>query len=267
MNSDKKPKDVHSILSILVVSCDNYADIWPHFFHLFNKYWPDCPYQIFFGSNNVEYKDLKITSILIGKDTSWADSTKKMVESLPTDYFLLLLEDFFIRKTVKTEMVDDCFIALRQLNGGYLRLRPFPKPDRHISAYPYIGLIDVGAPYRLALQAAIWRKDIFLQLLQPGESPWDMEIKGSRRSDPLPVGFYCTWDAIIEYQACINLGKWSPQGIKICEEEKIQVDFAKRAKMTQDEIKKLNSNKTLNKYINIIPWKLRRTIKGLFYIH
>ena len=259
--TDIKLIDNPSTLSILVVSCDRYADIWPHFFRLFYKYWTDCPNQLFLGSNYVNYDDPKITPLLIGKDTTWADSTKQMVERLPSEYFLLFLEDFFIRRSVNTENFVECFYALKKLKGGYLRLRPFPKPDSHLSAYPNIGLIDEGAPYRLALQAAIWRKDVFLELVQPGESAWDMELKGSRRSDRSPVGFYCTWEPIIHYQSGITMGKWSPQGVKICEEENLPIDFPKRPKMTQDEIRKLNIYKYINKIINIVPWKFRRIMK------
>jgi hypothetical protein len=262
---DIKIIDDLSTLSILVASCDSYADIWPHFFKLFYKYWPDCPNQVFLGSNYTNYNDPNITPLLIGKDTTWADSTKQMVERLPSEYFLLFLEDYFIRKSVKTNNLLECFYNLKKLKGGYLRLRPFPKPDRHLSAYPNIGFIDKGAPYRLALQVAIWRKDVFLELVQTGESAWDMELKGSRRSDLSPVGFYCTWKPIIEYQSAITLGKWSPKGIKICAEEKIQIDFTKRPKMETHEIKKLYSSKVLNEFINIIPWKLRRMIKRVFY--
>ena len=38
---------------------------------------------------------------------------------------------------------------------------------REKTFYPIIGLIEEYAPYRLALQAAIWNKDEFLQLMQP----------------------------------------------------------------------------------------------------
>lgn len=250
-------------LSIVVVSCDRYADIWPHFFQLFHKYWPDCPYQVFLGSNHLEYNDQKVTNILTGDDFNWADSTKKMIEMVPTEYLLMILEDFFIRKPVDTEKIANCLVSLKELNGGYLRLRPFPKPDHVIPGYPEIGLIDKEAPYRLCLQAAIWRKELFLQLVQPGESAWDMEINGSKRSNEFK-GFYCTWDSLIKYRAGITLGKWAPIGVKIMEEENMQIDYTRRSKMTPAEIKNLNVRIFRMNLLNLVPWKLRRRIKKLF---
>ena len=38
-------------LTILDVSCDRYADFWEIFFKLFDRYWLDCPYKVYFGTN------------------------------------------------------------------------------------------------------------------------------------------------------------------------------------------------------------------------
>jgi hypothetical protein len=269
-NSQKKvliTRDEVNNFSILVLSCDRYCDLWPHFFYFFFKFWPDCPWNVFLGTNKKNFVDPRVITLQIGDDTSWADGAKKMVECLPTDYFLLLLEDFFIQNTVMTTMVLDCLIILRYLNGGYLRLRPFPKPDRKISTFPSIGLIYKDAPYRLALQAAIWKKSVFLKLIQTDETAWEMELLGSNRSNCIPEGFYCTWDAVIQYRAAITLGKWSPIGIKICDEEKLSIDFNMRPKMTREEITRSLLLEILNKFINIIPWKVRKSIKRLLFVH
>lgn len=256
-----QPLNSRNNLSILILSCDHYADVWPHFFTLFYKYWPDCPWKIFLGTNKIKFNDPKVVSLQIGDDTSWADSAKKVVEKIPTDYLLILLEDFFIQKTVVTNEILDCLTLLRELNGGYLRLRPFPKPDRNISVSPAIGMIDENAPYRLALQAALWKKDVFLQLIQPGETAWDMEIQGTKRSRSIPEAFYCTWDTVIHYRAGITLGKWSPVGVKICQEEKMQIDFNIRSKMTSEGVGKLKTLEVFNNLISIFPWRFRKTIK------
>ncbi len=256
--------DTRNHLSILILSCDRYADIWPHFFTLFYKYWPDCPWRVFLGTNKIKLNDPKVVSLSIGEDANWADSAQKIVEKIPTDYFLVLLEDFFIRKTIMTNEITNCLLLLKELKGGYLRLRPFPKPDRHIPAYPAIGMIEENAPYRLALQAALWKKDVFLRLVQPGETAWDMEVKGTERSRSIPEAFYCTWDTTIHYRAGITLGKWSPVGLKICQEEKMQIDFSRRSKMTSEEVRKLKILEVFNNLVGVVPWKFRKAIKQLW---
>jgi hypothetical protein len=253
-------------LSILIVSCDRYSDIWPYFFSLFHKYWTDCPWKIFLGTNHIEYSDPRVYSLRVGDDVSWADGARKMVEHLPTDYFLLLLEDFFIQNDVATKSIVDCLRTLMNLQGGYLRLRPFPKPDANIAEYSNIGAIDIDAPYRLALQAAIWKKEVFLRLVKSGETAWEMELKGTERSRNISEGFYCTWGTTIQYRAGITLGKWSPVGIRICNAEKMQIDFLQRPKMSPREFGKLQMLGIMNELLNVFPWKLRRIMKRFFLV-
>ena len=252
-----------SRLSILIVSCDNYADVWGPFFALFWKYWPDCPYPVYLGANQRTCGDPRVKMVLTGEDRSWAESTRHMVEQVPGEYLLMLLEDFLLRKPVNTAQVEQCYQALRNLGGGYLRLKPFPKPDRRVPGYPMIGEIEPGAPYRAALQAAIWRKEVLLSLLQDGETAWDMELIGSRRSDVLREGFYCTWQPVLVYRAGVTMGKWVPFAVRICQEEGVSIDFSARPVMTRRENWQRSRRILVGTLINCIPWQYRRPLGNL----
>src|SRR5262249_11393787 len=41
--------------AILVASCERYCQAWRPFFTLFQRYWPDCPYQVFLGTDRGSY--------------------------------------------------------------------------------------------------------------------------------------------------------------------------------------------------------------------
>ncbi len=41
--------------AVLVVSCDNYSDVWSPFFELYSRFWPDCPFNTYLISNTKEY--------------------------------------------------------------------------------------------------------------------------------------------------------------------------------------------------------------------
>lgn len=43
-------------VAVVVASCDAYADLWEPFFRLFRRYWPDCPYPVYLGSNFRTYR-------------------------------------------------------------------------------------------------------------------------------------------------------------------------------------------------------------------
>jgi hypothetical protein len=252
--------DMNSDLCILVVSCDGYADIWDLFFTLFWKFWSDCPYPVYLGANQKVYSDKQVMMALTGDDPGWAESTRRMVEQIPTDYILMLLEDFFLQEKVDTQEIESNFDALKILDGGYLRLKPFPKPDRKVPGYPDIGEIEPGAPYRTALQAAIWRKDVLTELLVDGESAWDMELKGSRRSDNISVGFYSTWKPILHYEAGVTMGKWIPWAVEQACEEGVLVDLALRPELSKREYLKWKLRRYRSSIIKFFPWKYRRAV-------
>ena len=92
-------------VGVLINSCDKYSDVWEIFFPLFFKYWPNCPWEVYLGSNTKSYYHPKLKSILIGEDISWADSTSKMLEQIPHEHILFLLDDFFIFKYVDNAKV------------------------------------------------------------------------------------------------------------------------------------------------------------------
>jgi hypothetical protein len=252
-----------SQLSVLVISCDHYADLWSPFFSLFWKYWPDCPYPVYLGANKKVFTHPRVRMALVGPDISWAHSAQRMMETVPGEYVLVLLEDFLMRQRIMSPHVGSLLQALIELEGGYLRLRPFPKPDQKVPAYSSIGLIKPGAPYRAALQAAIWKKDVFVRLLEPGETPWQMELRGSARSVWLSEPFYSVWRPVMDYRAGVTLGKWTSSAIRLLRSENIPLDFTGRQAMTYSEVLSRKFSRLYSGLINLFPWQWRRRARDL----
>jgi hypothetical protein len=250
-------------LSVLIISCDRYSDIWEPFFSLLWRYWPDCPYPIILGANKKIFEDERIKMINTGEDHSWADSTRYMVKNVPTEYILVLLEDFLFMEKVDNYFIEKNLKALVGLDGGYLRLKPFPKPDKPVMGFEWIGEIERDAPYRVSLQASIWRKDVLLSLLVNGESAWDFELKGTHRSNAIKEGFYCTWKPVLIYRAGVTMGKWVPFAVRICQDEGIPIDFSKRSVMTHGQDRQRSRGIFVSNLINNIPWQYRRRLGNL----
>lgn len=207
-------------VSIIINSCDKYADIWPVFFTLFWKYWPDCPYQVYLGTNTKTWNDKRVKVIQVGPDISWADTTIKMVEIIPTPYLLFFLDDFLIWEKVDTPVIVSLVEKMKRLNVDYLRLRNWPPTHLGVKGYPDIVQISPGASYRCALEIAFWRRDVFLDLLVPGETPWEMEKIGSNRSNKL-LGFYATRKNVFKRTNGLERGKWIKDNLTDLKREKI----------------------------------------------
>lgn len=82
-------------ISVLVVSCDKYSDLWGPFFTLFWRYWtvPSC--KVYLGSNYLIYNDPRVETIAIGEDKNWSHGLIEIVSKIDTPYIILMLEDFF----------------------------------------------------------------------------------------------------------------------------------------------------------------------------
>lgn len=250
-------------LSLLVISCDKYADVWNPFFKLFWRYWPDCPYPIYLGANQRTFDDPRIEMILTGKDYGWASSTIRMMKSINSEYVLVLLEDFLIYRAVDLREVDSLLEALVNENGAYLRLMPSSPPDRDDPSHENLGVIDPGSKYRVSLQAAIWNKDIFLQLLEPGESAWQMETRGTLRSEQIDKKFYSVWKPALHYQNAVVHREWVPSAVRMLKDEGITPDFTYRPEMSMSTILRLKRARLFRGLAALVPRKIRRFIGNL----
>ncbi len=244
-------------VTLLVPSCDPYADVWKPFFALLRRHWPDCPFRVVVGSNHVPCAEPGVEPLCIGDDIDWSRGLRAMVEAIDTPAVLVVLEDFLLRRRVDTAevlaRVDDFFA----LDAAYLRMLPFPPPDLRLARYPAVGECEPGAPYRSSMQAALWRREDLLALLRDGENPWEFEVLGARRSDSFARGFYCVHDDVLDYYAGVTSGKWVPYGVAICREHGVTVDLAARPMMTADEAMRFNVGRVTSEAFKLLPWKVR----------
>jgi hypothetical protein len=222
-------------ISILVASCDKYRDLWAPFFTLFFRYWPDCPYPVYLCANATSYEDSRVRALLVGADTSWSSNLKKCLDRFPTKYFILLQEDFLFTRFVDTRRICQLVHYFRERGAACLRLFPSPLPEKMMRDNPGVGEILRGATYRVSLQAAIWERAALYELLEEGESPWDLEDFGSKRSDLSDRLFLSIAERnrkkwpLDYFSTAVVQGKWVREAVAICAREGISVDKTKRA--------------------------------------
>ena len=173
-------------------------------------------------------------TIGVGDDTDWSSSFRRMLERIPQPYVIVMIEDFLPTQSVDTAKIDRLITYMQEKGAGCLRLYPCPGPDLPCLDNPEVGEISKGADYRLSLQAAIWNKQTLLELLREGESAWELEINGTKRTNGLDVPFLCvTCDSPIPY-FCTGVvkGKWVREAVELCEKEGIEVDLTVRSVQT-----------------------------------
>lgn len=205
-------------MKILVASCLAYRDAHEPFFRLFDKFWPDCPYE------RVLIADAK-------PKADWSKSIADFAVGIADD-LLMFQEDFFLNAPVQTELVDEALEEMHRVNAGAVRLYPCPGANRDYG-HPHYGIINRGTPYRISCQATIWRSDYLATIAKITGSPSDFEISGTwfansfpdtvlafkRECEPWPLSYICS---------AIGRGKWNPDAINLCKRLDIPIDLSLR---------------------------------------
>lgn len=149
-------------VAIVGIFYDGYKDLWEDFVVLFEKYWPDCPYKKFIINQSAEF-DLKssFTVYHAGKDAEYSKKVQTAIEKIDADYYILLLEDFFVERKVdgkKVEFVLDYLID----NGFNYCSMPLPEFKKSFKGKKQKNkmFLDISpkAEYTVSCQAAIWEK-------------------------------------------------------------------------------------------------------------
>lgn len=247
-------------LAVLVVSCDNYSDLWKPFFSLFWRFWPDCPFDVYLLSNNINPAIPQVKSLLVGDDISWSDNLRNGLRQLKEGYVLLFLDDLLLHRPVDTEKVSKILGWALESDVNYVRMNPMRnKPDESLNES--IGILSKGAIYRTSTVVSVWKKNVLLDLLKDGESAWDFEVYGSTRSDKYDR-FYASWKDCFPITNAVIKGKWRKGTLKRLKSLGIEIDLNSRKIMTLSETI-IQYFKILRSWVlSVFPVKYRRKIKG-----
>lgn len=215
-------------MAILVVSCDKYKDLWEPFWKLFKKFWENCKYPLYIGSNYVICDEPGVKTLNIGDDKSWAENVTRMLNMMPEEYVLLLLEDFFLEKYVKNDQIEKLLSYAVCHNVDCLRLAPTPPAGKTVNKALKLGRITLGSPYCVSTQPAIWKKSTLLKLLEPGYSAWDFEIKNSRNVRDCDYNFIGSNCFYVKRHNGVERGKYYASTLKLLKKNGIFVDVSQR---------------------------------------
>ena len=190
-------KDFARSVAIVVSSCDAFFDAWRPFAFFFRKHWRDCPFPIFLIVNQLRVHSDIIRPITVGRDRGWADNMAVALNQIAEPYVLYFQEDYFLNGPVNQEQLaadfayaferdaaSFCFYSRSQLERDFA-----PLNDR-------FGIVPRDSNGRTRLQVTLWKKDVLLSALRPGESAWNMEARASERTRDLLALSYVRRDNV-----------------------------------------------------------------------
>jgi hypothetical protein len=235
--------------TLVICSCDVYADAWGPLFTLFAKYWPTLNAPIVLNTETATYEHppLKITCPQLYRDhprpasVPWSKRLRETLENhVQTELVLIFLDDFYLRSPVDDGRLEQCAkYMLAHPDVGNIALFPCPGPTAPVSDAPWLSERSKRAPYLFNLQAGLWRTARLRHFIRDHESPWYFERWGSFRGRRYPDRFLtavhgASTGPLFDYHPShegLSKGKWLPQTPELFRREGICLDLSLRGVM------------------------------------
>lgn len=213
--------------TVVVASCDKYADLLEPFSVLWRKFWPDCPFETVLVTETKPEGALCFDRVVAcGRGGNWCSRLVRALDEIATRHVLLLCDDYYLCKSVDTALILRRLEQARRFDAVDLRLIPNP-----VTKIPYReGLREYrkNSAYCIATQAGIWDR-VFLKNLATGkESIWEFERYGSfdLAGERRPILGTPTKE--FPFVDAVHKGCWEPFGVKVLADNGIAYDFSKR---------------------------------------
>lgn len=199
---------------VLVPSCDAYGDLWPVFLHGFHKHWRDCPFRLIIGTNERTDAGAGAETLQSDGGLVWSDRLIDYLNAVSSEYVILMLEDFVLRRDVRASDVDRAMATMVAEKLDCLRLIPRPPPATRRVGGKWFEEIRAQEIYRISTQTAVWRREFLLSILRRGESIWDFEMTAPSRL-PATSRIWGSYERVIPYEGIfvhhvLEKGKWIP---------------------------------------------------------
>jgi len=175
------------MLRVVVEVNDKYNWLLAPFAYLFNTYWSELQPVIVAGYNppnfklprNFEFHSIARTNYPAEK---WSDGMIEFLDWFSDEYFVFLLCDYWLCRTVDVRGVSACYSYVKG-TPNVLRVdltddRQYAGGVRDIGSWGCYDIIETPfqTPYQMSTQAGLWNRKLFRQLLVPGKTAWDVEI-------------------------------------------------------------------------------------------
>lgn len=209
-------------MRVVIYSSDKTAWALQPFAHFFNLYWSKDQRVSVFGNSPLPLslpRNFTFTSIGAFQPVQqWSNDLIKALRSIDDDVICLMMDDYWLNRQVDQLAVKWCYeYMLQRLDVIRFDLTTDRLYARGVTPYGAIGYLDVIksdtlSPYNFSLQAALWRRELLLEMLMPNETPWEVEEQGTRRLMDKPYLVLGTKQSPLHYTIAVQQGRLALDG-------------------------------------------------------
>ncbi|MBR1870811.1 MAG: hypothetical protein IJ802_03195 [Kiritimatiellae bacterium] len=213
--------------TIVVCSCDKYADLHGAFAHFMHLNWPDRPFPIVLVTESVCGGGEWDAVIRTGGGKPWCTMLAEALETISTPAVMLMMDDYLISRKVETAQILRRLEQFERLGLLNLRLSPNPKP----SGGAVDGLCEYkkNTAYCVSCQTGFWDREWLRSLASKFASAWEFERMGSfsfTADETRPI--VCTEGVEFHYVDSVHKGYWEKAGVRLCAANGYEIDFTRR---------------------------------------
>ncbi|MCD7771859.1 MAG: hypothetical protein LUH23_07215 [Oscillospiraceae bacterium] len=118
-------------MTMLIMSCDSFSDLWDVHVQLLEKYWSDRGIKTFIVTDKDSDKQYdNVTVLAAGEDKEWSERLKFALQQVTTEYVFFTLDDYFLIEPVSNKKIDNLLNVMQSEDYDYLRLYLRPKCPR-----------------------------------------------------------------------------------------------------------------------------------------
>jgi hypothetical protein len=219
----------HLNCTVLVCSCDRYADLLQPFSVLWRKFWPDCPFETVLVTETAPLAASSLCFdrvIACGPGGNWCSRLVQALDKIETPYVLMLCDDYYLEAPVDTARILERLVQAQAFDAVNLRLIPNPKPS-----VPFRdGLFEYRkqTAYCIATQAGIWSRDFLRGLADGKASIWEFERLGSFAVADEKRPLLVTPTREFPFVDAVHKGCWEKFGLAVCRANGIEPDLSVR---------------------------------------
>lgn len=219
--------DFKSSVALVVSSCDAFFDAWRPFHAFFEKFWGDCPLEIFFLTNDLQVRSPRLRGIALGEDRGWSSNMLRALEQIAHPYVLYFQEDYFLTAPVERARLARDFAEAMEAGADSLCFRARSKFDPGFRPLnDRYGIVPLDSEGRTRCQVTLWKRSALQSILREGETAWNFEARGSARTQEMKILSYASREnAPIRYlMSAISRGLWMPEAIELCRAAGVTID-------------------------------------------
>jgi len=224
----------------VVIGClDLYEPLWEPMRYSLSKYFGDSTWPIFWITNSKQAPCG--TTISVGGDhTRWSDRMMRGLRQIKSSVILWMISDHWLSGYPDMSAIKDFAEYVRDGKAAKIRLYPGWDHDRSSGVFEHdkrLLVMGKKSPYRTSCKPSFWNRKVFLSLLRDGESPWDFERDGRKRSAKYTFLAVKNWghfpfvtkgDPSGDWpKSPIVKGRWTLGASRYAEREGLKIDFSR----------------------------------------